>query len=108
MSKISILRNLIKPSIFIFSVLVIYFALIYMQNGTVMTVNMQNSDKVVLQPRIYFRGQGENFSQKHTATSFKFKNEQYFFSIPKIHSIAQIRFDPTSRIKNNSFSQELV
>ena len=107
MSKITIVHYMKHVGIFVFSLLLFFLAMVYMQNGTTMVFTMGSPDKTILQPKVYFSG-GEPFSEKNSRSHLKLKNGQYYFSIPKVNTIKSIRFDPTNRANNGIIIQKIT
>lgn len=82
----------------LFFVLVIFIALLYKQNGISMIVTMKTAQGHILNPKIYFSGEGQGLSEYNSRVSNEIKNNHYTFSIPDINSINTMRFDPTTKI----------
>jgi len=109
MSKMTTMHYLKQIGIFVFSLLLLFLAMVYMQNGTTMVVTMGGSpDKTILQPKVYFSSEGEPLSEKNSSSHFKLKNGQYYFPIPKVNAIKHIRFDPTNRANNSIIIQKIT
>ena len=94
-------------SIPLFFVSLLFIVMVYTQNGTTMVVTMESSDKAKLQSKIYFSSDGA-FSELNSAIPFRQQNNQYYFSLPQHINIKQIRFDPTTRIKNSIDISKIV
>ena len=97
MSKI----NLEKLKIAIISLFVIgllFLSILYFQHKNVMIITMENRQKSIINPQIYFTTQGKSYSEERSRKAFKVKGNKYFFALPDLSEINYARFDPT-RVK---------
>ena len=92
------MSKIIKYSLISFIAMILFFVgLMYQQNGITMIVTMETEQGYVLNPKIYFSGEGQELSEHNSRVSTKIKNNQYHFSIPDINTIKYMRFDPTTK-----------
>jgi len=93
------MSKIIKYSIFgLFATILICITLLYKQNTIHMIVTMKTAQGYTLNPKIYFAGEGQNFSEYNSRTPIEIENNTYTFSIPDINTIKTMRFDPTTKI----------
>lgn len=90
-----------KIVLYIASICLLFFALVFFQNHTSMVVTMSTPSNTQLQSQIYFTSEGEPFSEVKSRKSFKVKNNQYYFSLPDLKTIQYARFDPHNKIIDN-------
>jgi hypothetical protein len=75
----------------------IFTALLYHQNGITIEVAMKSTPNTTLDPKLYFKGANEHFSEHNARQSLGSQNGIYRFAVPNINVIESIRFDPTTR-----------
>ena len=79
---------------FILSTLLLVAVILFLRNGSTMIIGMDTPNNTLLSPQIYFANTSEGFSGKRTTKSFKNRNNNYYFNLPKLDTIQQIRLDP--------------
>ena len=82
---------------FVLSFILLFTAILFMQNGTTLRVKMQESSGALLSPKVYYASKEHRFSEQKSAPAYKVKNNIYYFHLPKSSQISYLRLDPTSR-----------
>jgi len=96
MSKIK-LHHLKFSIVSIVTFTLIFILLIFMQHKNVMVITMENTNKSVMNPQIYFTTEGKEYTEDKSRKAFKIKNNKYFFALPDLSQIQYARLDPTMR-----------
>ncbi len=82
---------------FVVSFVLLFTAILFMQNGTTLHVKMKESSGALLSPKVYYASKDQHFSEQKSAPAYKVKNDIYYFHLPKSSQIHYLRLDPTSR-----------
>lgn len=78
--------------------------MLFLRNGNTMIVTMSTLDNTQLNPKIYYANANEGFSEARTLIASETHNGNYYFHLPSLNIIKQLRFDPTSSVKNITLS----
>jgi len=63
------------------TIVMIFFALVWMQNGNTMLVSVEMQKKTKIVPKLYFAKQGEDFSKQHSVEGREKKKHLYALSV---------------------------
>ena len=86
----------LKTSIlFILTTSILYIGMLFFHNGNTLIIRMDTNTHTKLYPQIYFKHTNGNFSEQNSKKAFKVKGNNYYFSLPALHTIQQLRFDPS-------------
>ncbi|MDQ7085332.1 MAG: hypothetical protein Q9M36_10590 [Sulfurovum sp.] len=89
------------------AILLVFVALLYKQNSITILVTMHTPQQNILNPKIYFSGENEGYSEYNSRIPFDIKNQVYRFDIPNINVIKNLRFDPSTRINKDILIREI-
>lgn len=86
------------------SIFILFITLVFVQNNNTMIITMKSDDSP-LRAQIYYTTEGRPFTEDNSRKQYKIKNNQYYFSIPKLEHIQYIRFDPAKKSANISIEK---
>ena len=88
---------LIQAVVAVISIAMIFFSLIWMQNGNTMTVSIGMQKKTKIVPKLYFAKQGEDFSNENSVNGRKIRKNFYALSFPAFENMQRVLLKPTQK-----------
>ncbi len=90
-----ILHYILAP---LFSIVAIFFLLLYLNNGYTLVITMPNESNKILTPQIYFPNKIGTYDETSAFYNhYKSKNNLYYFEFPKIKNLNAFRLDPARK-----------
>ena len=89
-----IVQTVIVPLI---SIAMIFFALIWMQNGNTMLLSIEMTKGTRIVPKLYFAKRGEDCSEQNTVSGQEIRKHLYALSLPSFESIHRVLLKPTQK-----------
>lgn len=79
------------------AITMIFFTLIWMQNGNTMMVSVEMKKGAKIVPELYFAKSEEDFSKQHSVEGRKIKKHLYALSLPDFESMQRVLLKPTQK-----------
>jgi len=82
------------------AIAIIFFALVWMQNGNTMIVSIETQKETKIVPKLYFTKEGEDSSKPYSVQGRKIKKHHYALALPSFESMKKVFLKPTQREGN--------